>query len=63
MMNESSTFCSRYLSRIETRFSQDERNDDSIAKDKVIAEFEVFMQRVRPLGTTSSRPLSKEEKR
>ena len=41
-MNESSTFCSRYLSGIDTRFTRDEGNDDTIPKDKVISEFEIF---------------------
>ena len=57
IMNESSTFCSRYLSGIETRFSQEERKDDSIPKDEIVGEFEVFMQKVRPLGVASSRSL------
>ncbi|KAA0064223.1 CACTA en-spm transposon protein [Cucumis melo var. makuwa] len=38
VMNESSTFCSRYLSGVETRFTIDERNDDTIPKDKVIVD-------------------------
>ena len=43
VMNESETFCSKYLSGIETRFTRDERNDDRILDDEVICEFEVFM--------------------
>ncbi|TYJ96926.1 CACTA en-spm transposon protein [Cucumis melo var. makuwa] len=34
VMNESSTFCSCYLSGIETRFTRDERNDDTIPEDE-----------------------------
>ncbi|KAA0066961.1 uncharacterized protein E5676_scaffold595G00660 [Cucumis melo var. makuwa] len=63
VMNESSTLCSRYLSEIETQFSRDERNDDSIVEDEIVGEFEVFIQKVRPLGAKSSRSLSQEEKR
>ena len=37
------------MSGIETRFTRDERNDDSIPDDKVIDEFEVFLWKVRPL--------------
>ena len=62
VINESRTFCSRYLSRIETRFSRDKQNDDSILKDEVVSESEVFMQKVRPLDVTSSQSLSLEEK-
>ena len=62
-MNESSTLCLRFLSGIETQFSWDERNDDSIPKDEIVGEFEVFLQKIQPLGTTSSRSLSQEEKR
>ena len=43
LMNESKTFCSRYLSGIETRFTRDERNDDRIPEDEVIGEFKVFV--------------------
>ena len=46
VMNESKTFCSRYLSEIETRFTKDELNDDSITDNEVIGEFEVFVQKV-----------------
>ncbi|TYK08547.1 hypothetical protein E5676_scaffold323G00890 [Cucumis melo var. makuwa] len=46
VMNESSTFCSRYLSGIKTRFTRDERNDDTIPEDEVIGEFEIFKQKV-----------------
>ena len=62
LMYESRTFCSRYLSGIETRFTKEERNDDSIMNDKVVGEFEVFIQKVRSLGVSSIRPLSQEEK-
>ena len=41
VMNESSTFSSCYLSGIETRFTRDERNDDTIPEDEVIDEFEI----------------------
>ncbi|KAA0047934.1 CACTA en-spm transposon protein [Cucumis melo var. makuwa] len=34
VMNESSTFCSRYLRGIETRFTRDGRNDDTIVEDE-----------------------------
>ncbi|TYJ96972.1 RNA-binding protein 2-like isoform X2 [Cucumis melo var. makuwa] len=44
-MNESETFCLRNLSGIETRFTRDERNDDSIPDDEVIYEFEVSPQK------------------
>ncbi|TYK24037.1 CACTA en-spm transposon protein [Cucumis melo var. makuwa] len=36
VMNESSTFCSCYLSGIETRFTRDERNDDTNVEDEVL---------------------------
>ncbi|TYK04755.1 uncharacterized protein E5676_scaffold68G00570 [Cucumis melo var. makuwa] len=49
VMNESSTFCSRYLRGIETRFTRDERNDDTIVDNEVIGDFEIFKQKVRPL--------------
>ena len=45
-MNESSTFCSRYLSGIETRFTRDEKNADTIVVDEVIGDFEIFKQKV-----------------
>ncbi|KAA0047152.1 hypothetical protein E5676_scaffold109G00260 [Cucumis melo var. makuwa] len=35
VINESSTFFSRYLSGIEIRFTRDERNDDTIVEDEV----------------------------
>ncbi|KAA0055453.1 CACTA en-spm transposon protein [Cucumis melo var. makuwa] len=35
-MNESNTFCSCYLRGIETRFTRDERNDDTIAENEVL---------------------------
>ena len=62
VMNESSTLCSRYLSEIKNWFSRDEWNHDGISKDKIVGEFEMFMLKVRPLGATSSRSLSQEEK-
>ena len=62
-MNESNTFCSCYLSGIETRFTRDERNDDSIVEDEIIGDFEFFKQKVRPLGVSSVRAISHEEKR
>ena len=55
MINESSTFCLRYLSGIETRFTRNERNDDTIPEDKVIGEFQIFKQKVQPLGASSLR--------
>ncbi|KAL4038146.1 hypothetical protein IC575_001753 [Cucumis melo] len=63
VMNESSTFCSRYLRGIETRFTRDDRNDDTIVENEVIGDFEIFKQKVRPLGTLSVRAISEEEKR
>ncbi|TYK03698.1 CACTA en-spm transposon protein [Cucumis melo var. makuwa] len=63
VMNELSTFCSSYLSAIETRFTRDERNDDTILDDEVIGEVENFEQKVRPSGMSSLRTLSREEKR
>ncbi|KAA0060253.1 uncharacterized protein E5676_scaffold639G00130 [Cucumis melo var. makuwa] len=63
VMNESSTFCSRYLSGIETRFTRDERNDDTIVEDEVIGDFEILKQKVRGLGSSSFRTISQEEKR
>ena len=53
VMNESSAFCLRYLSGIETRFTRDERNDDTISDDLVISEFEIFKQKVQSLGASS----------
>ena len=58
LMNKSGTFCSRYLSGIETCFTRDEQNDDSILEDKVIGEFEMFVQEVHPLEESSSRSIS-----
>ncbi|KAA0052037.1 CACTA en-spm transposon protein [Cucumis melo var. makuwa] len=43
LMNKSGTFCSRYLSGIETCFTRDEQNDDSILEDKVIDINEHFL--------------------
>ncbi|KAA0063909.1 CACTA en-spm transposon protein [Cucumis melo var. makuwa] len=62
-MNESSTFCSRYLRGIETRFTRDEGNDDTIIEDEVIGDFENFKQKVRLLGASSVRAISHEKKR
>ncbi|KAA0051011.1 uncharacterized protein E5676_scaffold675G00870 [Cucumis melo var. makuwa] len=62
VMNESCTYCSHYLSGIETRFTRDERNDDTIPKDELIDEFEIFKQKVRPLGASSLQTLSQKEK-
>ena len=47
LMNESSTFCSRYLSGIETRFTRDDRNDDSINENEVLG-----VQSICSEGTT-----------
>ncbi|KAA0038180.1 hypothetical protein E6C27_scaffold270G00090 [Cucumis melo var. makuwa] len=63
VMNESSTFCSRYLSGIETQFIRDERNDDSIVEDEIIVDFEIFKQKVRTLCASFVRAISQEEKR
>ncbi|KAA0061374.1 uncharacterized protein E5676_scaffold692G00610 [Cucumis melo var. makuwa] len=62
VMNESSIFCSRYLRGIETRFTRDERNDDTIVEDEVIGDFEIFKLKVQPLGASSVRVISQEEK-
>ena len=53
LMNELGTFCSCYLNGIKTRFTRDERNDDSIPNDEVIGEFETFKQKVQSLGASS----------
>ena len=58
MMNESNTFFPCYLSGIDTRFTRDKQNDDTIPDDKVIGEFEIFKQKVRPLGASSLRTIS-----
>ena len=62
-MNELDTFCSRYLSGIKTRFTRYERNEDSILDDKMIGEFKIFKEKVRPLGASSLQTLSQDEKR
>ena len=62
-MNKSSTFCSRYLSEIETQFTRDAQNDDSIPDDEVIGEFEVFVQKLRSLGASYFRSISQKDKR
>ena len=62
MMNESWTFCSQYLSGIETQCTRDEQNDDNISNDEVMGEFEVFIKKVWPLGASSIQTLSQEEK-
>ena len=59
VMNESNTFCntdtfcSYYVSVIETQFTRDEQNDDFIPDDEVIGEFKIFKQKVQPLGASS----------
>ena len=63
VMNESNTFFSRYLTSIETWFTRDEWNDDTILEDEVIGEFKIFKQKVWPLSASSLRTLSQEEKR
>ena len=57
LMNESGNFCSRYLSGIETRFTKDKQNDDSIPDDEVM-KFKNFEQKIRSLGASSVRTLS-----
>ncbi|KAA0036733.1 uncharacterized protein E6C27_scaffold20G00050 [Cucumis melo var. makuwa] len=57
-----STFCSRYIRGIETRFTRDERNDDTIVENKVIDDFEIFKQKVQSLGASSVRAILEEEK-
>ncbi|KAA0046643.1 hypothetical protein E5676_scaffold411G001130 [Cucumis melo var. makuwa] len=54
VMNESSTFCSRYLRGIETRFTRDERNDDTIVENEVIGDFEIFKQKVLELRQSAN---------
>ena len=61
-MNESENFCLRYLSGIETRSNRDGQNDDNILDYEVFGEFEVFRQRVRPLGPSTLQNLSPKEK-
>ena len=61
VMHGSSTFCSRYLSGIETRFTRDEQNDDTIVDDVVISDFKIFKQKVRSLSASSVRVISQEE--
>ena len=46
-----------------TQFTRDDRNDDNIEDDEVIGEYEVFIQKVRPLGASYLRSISQEEKR
>ncbi|KAA0043214.1 CACTA en-spm transposon protein [Cucumis melo var. makuwa] len=62
VMNKLRSFCSSYLSGIETRFTRDERNNKTIPEDEVIGEFEIFKQKIHSLGVSSLRTLSKEEK-
>ena len=62
-MNESLNFCAMYLCGIETRFNRDERNNDRILDNDVCGEFEVFTQNARPIGTSTLRTLSVDEKR
>ena len=57
MMNESETFCLRYLSGIEIRFTRDEWNGDNIPDNEVIGEFEIFIQKVQPLEASSVQTL------
>ncbi|TYJ97500.1 uncharacterized protein E5676_scaffold85G00050 [Cucumis melo var. makuwa] len=54
VMNESSTFCSRYLSGIETRFTRDERIDDSIAEDEIIEVEDVENEHINILEVVVS---------
>ncbi|KAA0033109.1 putative transposase [Cucumis melo var. makuwa] len=46
-----------------TRFTRDERNDDSIVEDEIIGDFEIFKQKVQLLDTSSVRAISQEKKR
>ncbi|KAL0546349.1 hypothetical protein IC582_016257 [Cucumis melo] len=48
VMNESSTFCSRYLRGIETRFTRDERNDDTIVENEVIVTLKFSSRKYDP---------------
>ncbi|KAK9267622.1 hypothetical protein L1049_010053 [Liquidambar formosana] len=49
--NECLTFCSMYLSGVETRFNREERNYDG-GQEQQPGELSVFSQNVRPLGST-----------
>ncbi|KAA0062644.1 uncharacterized protein E6C27_scaffold79G001610 [Cucumis melo var. makuwa] len=59
VMNESSTFCSRYISGIETQFSRDERNNDRIPKHEIVESNVGTSISSYPEG---SQPLSRDEK-
>lgn len=63
LMNESNTFCSRYICAIKTRFTRDYQNDDSISEDEVIVEFEVFIHKVLQLTVSCFSSISQEEQR
>ncbi|TYJ99687.1 hypothetical protein E5676_scaffold562G00810 [Cucumis melo var. makuwa] len=62
IMNECLTFCSMYLTGIETRFNKNPQNDDSMNRQLVCGDFEVFKQNVRPMGGSVVRTLSEDEK-
>ena len=62
IMNECLTFCSMYLTGIETRFNRDPRNDDPRNDQFVCGDFDVFRQNVQPMGGLVMRTMSKDEK-
>lgn len=49
--NECLTFCSMYLSGVETKFNREERNYDG-GQEQQPGRLSVFSQNVRPLGST-----------
>ncbi|XXG80251.1 hypothetical protein AAC387_Pa09g1166 [Persea americana] len=60
LLEECSTFCSRYLHEVETKFNRPVRNyDDSDAEshEKIF----IFIRTSRTLGKATSRTLSKDE--
>ena len=62
-MNECLTFCSMYLTGIETRFNRNPWNDDSMNRQQGCGDFDVFKQNVRPMKGSVVRTLSEDEKR
>ena len=51
IMNDCLTFCSMYLTRIETRFNRNPRNDDSMNKQLGCGDFDIFQQNVWLMGS------------
>ena len=58
-MNESLTFCSMYLSGIETRFNRGERNEDRF-ENQAQGCLSIFSQQARPIGSRQHLQYSKE---